>query len=264
MKPFLLGFMAGDWIKMRGNLWDDPRIAKLCHLTGQTEAAIVGALYWLWATADQHTENGIMPGLMLQQIDRKTGVQGFGQALCDIRWLADHPEGVRILNFEEHNGASAKRRSADAQRKANVRSLSASDADKTRTSSGKMADNFGQVAELEKRREEKSNSVPIGTGDKPPTDRDIVFANGVPLLTVAGVAEKNARSMLAGLCKSHGEGAVASVLADCARCRPIEPVAWIQAALKGIPGGGGKQSALEARNRAVADEWAKGESHATQ
>lgn len=90
--------MAGDWIKMRGNLWDDPRVARLCDLTGQTEAAIVGGLYWLWATADQHTENGIMPGLTLRQIDRKTGVQGLGQALCDIGWLADHPEGVRIIN----------------------------------------------------------------------------------------------------------------------------------------------------------------------
>lgn len=37
--------MAGDWIKMRGNLWDDPRVAKLCDLTDQGEAAIVGALY---------------------------------------------------------------------------------------------------------------------------------------------------------------------------------------------------------------------------
>ena len=76
--------MAGDWIKMRGNLWDDPRVAKLCDLTGQAEAAVVGALYWLWATADQHTEDGSMPGLTLRQIDRKTGVQGFAAGLVQI------------------------------------------------------------------------------------------------------------------------------------------------------------------------------------
>ncbi len=76
--------MAGDWIKMRGNLWDDPRIAKLCDITGQGEAAIVGALYWLWASADQHTENGVMLGLSLRQIDRKTGINGFGDALIVI------------------------------------------------------------------------------------------------------------------------------------------------------------------------------------
>lgn len=111
--------MAGDWIKMRGNLWDDPRVSRLCDLTDQSEAAIVGALYWLWATADQHTEDGVMPGLTLRQIDRKTGIQGFGQALCEIKWLADHPEGVAILNFEEHNGSSAKKRCQTAKRVAN-------------------------------------------------------------------------------------------------------------------------------------------------
>ena len=104
--------MAGDWIKMRGNLWDDPRVAALVDATDTSEAAVVGGLYWLWATADQHTEDGTMPGLTARQIDRKTGIPGFGQALVSIGWLADHPHGVRIVNFEEHNGASAKNSSS--------------------------------------------------------------------------------------------------------------------------------------------------------
>ena len=149
--------MAGDWIKMRGNLWDDPRVSKLCDLTDQSEAAIVGALYWLWAAADQHTEDGLMPGLTLRQIDRKTGVQGFGAALCQIGWLEDNPDGVRIVNFEDHNGTSAKRRCTDAQRKANVRNVSASDADKQRTESGQKTPNLG--AREEKRREEEKKEI---------------------------------------------------------------------------------------------------------
>ena len=92
--------MAGDWIKMRGNLWDDPRVSALVDATDSSEAAVVGGLYWLWATADQHTEDGTMPGLTVRQIDRKTGLPGFGQALVSIGWLADHPEGVRIVNFD--------------------------------------------------------------------------------------------------------------------------------------------------------------------
>lgn len=143
--------MAGDWIKMRGNLWDDPRVSKLCDLTDCGEAQIVGGLYWLWATADQHTEDGIMPGLTLRQIDRKTGIPGFGDALCNIGWLADHPEGVRIIKFEEHNGTSAKRRCSEAQRKANSRNVSAPDADNEQTESGHSAE-----LEKEKRREEKN------------------------------------------------------------------------------------------------------------
>jgi len=117
--------MAGDWIKMRGNLWDDPRVAKLCDLTDQGEAAVIGGLYWLWSTADQHSEDGVMPGLALRQIDRKTGVQGFGEALVSIGWLADHPEGVRIVRFEEHNGASAKKRCQTAKRVSNFKAANA-------------------------------------------------------------------------------------------------------------------------------------------
>lgn len=149
--------MAGDWIKMRGNLWDDPRVARLCDLTEQTEAAIVGGLYWLWATADQHTEDGLMPGLTLRQIDRKTGIQGFGAALVEIGWLSESESGVTLANFEEHNGSSAKRRCMDAQRKANGRNLSASDADKVEKSAGSDEDETRRSAELEKekRREEK-------------------------------------------------------------------------------------------------------------
>lgn len=117
--------MAGDWIKMRSNLWDDPRVAKMCDLTDAGEAAIVGGLYWLWATADQHSEDGIMLGLTLRAIDRKTGIAGFGDALVSAGWLADHHEGVRIVRFAEHNGKSAKRRCSES-----VRKMSARDADK--------------------------------------------------------------------------------------------------------------------------------------
>lgn len=135
--------MAGDWIKMRSNLWDDPRVARLCDLTDSGEAAVIGGLYWLWAAADQHSTDGVMPGLTLRQIDRKTGVQGLGAALCSVGWLADHPEGARIVNFSDHNGSSAKRRATDAQRKASVRSVSASDADKVQTDEGQNAPDCG-------------------------------------------------------------------------------------------------------------------------
>ena len=92
--------MAGDWIKMRSNLWDDPRVSKLVDLTDSNEASVVGGLYWLWASADQHSEAGVMQGLTTKAIDRKTGIKGFGDALVSIGWLADHPEGVRVLKVD--------------------------------------------------------------------------------------------------------------------------------------------------------------------
>jgi hypothetical protein len=147
--------MAGDWIKMRCNLWDDPRVARLCDATDQPEAMIVGGLYWLWAMADQHTEDGILPGLTLRAIDRKTGIQGLGEALCDIGWLADHPDGVRIVGFEEHNGSSAKKRCQTAKR---VASFKAGNAQETPDHTKGNAESVTKALaerDLEKRREEK-------------------------------------------------------------------------------------------------------------
>lgn len=125
--------MAGDWIKMRSNLWDDPRVSNLCDKTGSSEASIIGGLYWLWSTADQHTEDGLMPGLTLRSIDRKTAITGFGESLVSIGWISEATDGIVIVRFDEHNGTSAKRRCTEAQRKANSRKLSAYDADTTPT-----------------------------------------------------------------------------------------------------------------------------------
>lgn len=143
--------MAGDWIKMRGNLWDDPRVARLVDLTDSSEAAVIGGLYWLWATADQHTADGLMPGLSTRQIDRKTGVRGLGQALVDIGWLIDHEDGVRIVNFEDHNGASAKKRAQTAKRVANHR---IGNADETTNDESRNASSV--TGALAREREEKN------------------------------------------------------------------------------------------------------------
>lgn len=171
--------MAGDWIKMRTNLWDDPRLSRLCDLTGQGEAAVVGGLYWLWAMADTHTEDGILPGLTTKAIDRKTGVSGFGDALCAIGWLADHPDGVRIVGFDEHNGASAKKRATTAKRVASHRG----NADvKPEQASGNAAvtqpalqDEHASVTtalareDIEKRREEETREESPPAARVPPT-----------------------------------------------------------------------------------------------
>lgn len=111
--------MAGDWIKMRSNLWDDPRVGSLVDATESSEAAVVGALYWLWATADQHSSDGVLQGMTLRTIDRKTGVAGIGAALVAIDWIEDNAGSVTVKRFDEHNGASAKARAQTAKRVSN-------------------------------------------------------------------------------------------------------------------------------------------------
>lgn len=102
-----------------------------------------------------------------------------------------------------------------------------------------------------------NNSVPNGTGGSPPkvTDPDeIIFGYGVPLLTAAGSADKDARSFLGKLRKVHGDAAVIDKLRQCLREKPLQPLTWLAAALppnqpEGKPN---RQEALEQRNQEVA------------
>lgn len=146
-----------NWIKMRGNLWDDPRVAKICDVTGKREAEVIGGLYWLWSMADEQTDDGTLIGLSTATIDRKTGIKGFGEAVLGIGWIEQLPDGLLIARFEEHNGASAKRRSMEAKRKGEVRNPSAKRPHPMRTESG-------HHAELDKNRIDISPMVPA-SGD---------------------------------------------------------------------------------------------------
>ena len=76
--------MAGDWIKMRGNLWDDPRVAKLCDLTDCGEAQIIGKVsYWLWATGlTAHRKRDPCRGGAYRDVER--GITEARQ-VCDIK-----------------------------------------------------------------------------------------------------------------------------------------------------------------------------------
>lgn len=148
--------MAGEWIKVRTNLWNDPRVSQLCDTTGSAEAMIVGGLYWLWATADEHTETGLMPGLSVNAIDRKTGIKGFGVALVAIGWISEADDGIVISRFDEHNGASAKSRAQTAKRQANLRSNAPSVTEALR----KRDENVTSASPREeKRREEKKDTT---------------------------------------------------------------------------------------------------------
>lgn len=77
-----------------------------------------------------------------------------------------------------------------------------------------------------------------------PTPQERIFALGLPLLTAAGVPERNARSMLGLMRKTHGDEPVADAIDRMAQAQPSEPVAWLQAALKAKPTreGSGKPS----------------------
>lgn len=84
-----------------------------------------------------------------------------------------------------------------------------------------------------------SSSSPSGTSDTgvsgadaPVEPAEVIFGRGVPLLTASGVSEKNARSMLGMLRKTHGDEDVIAALQACVDSRAMEPVAYLQGVLR--------------------------------
>jgi hypothetical protein len=144
-----------NWIKMRSNLWDDPRIARICDITNKREAEVIGGLYWIWSMADDQSTDGRLEGLSLGAIDRKTGIKGLGATLVKIGWILESEDGVEIARFDEHNGASAKRRSTEAKRMQFVRRPKDSCAQSMRTESE-------HHAQLDKNRIDNTPIVPNG------------------------------------------------------------------------------------------------------
>lgn len=226
--------MAGDWIKMRTNLWSDPRVSRLCDLTDSGEAAIVGGLYWLWASADEHSADGFMPGLSPSAIDRKTGIRGFGNALASIGWIEVADDGIFVVRFDEHNGSSAKRRAMEARRKAGARNMSACDADTSQQ-------DVGHDAELEREKEKEVNhhSEERAEVNQPPTPEPPEAARPTAAgivcrkLRQAGVASVNPSNpkLLALLAAGMGEEELADLAQEPAS--KGKGFAWLLAAAEG-------------------------------
>jgi hypothetical protein len=139
--------MAGDWIKMRADLAEDPAVIAIGAKLGMDEFSVVGRLQCLWSWADGQSRDGHASGVTQQWVDRKVQRDGFAQAMCDVGWLSVDNSGITIPNFDHHNGDTAKTRALGTKRKQkerlspighadvpdSVRNMSRSERDKSET-----------------------------------------------------------------------------------------------------------------------------------
>jgi hypothetical protein len=147
--------MAGDWIKMRADLFTHPKVVRISSALKADTLRTVGGLMSVWCLFDAHSIDGTLEGYSSETLDSHLRWEGFAAAMIAVGWLEADGESLVLPRFEDHNGQSAKRRAQDADRKKDVRKTSASDADKKRTRE-------------EKRREEKKEQEPpvVPQGDE--------------------------------------------------------------------------------------------------
>lgn len=82
---------------------------------------------------------------------------------------------------------------------------------------------------------ELNTSVPIGTGASAPSPglepADAIFQIAVPWLVERGMPDKSARSLLGGARKQLGDDGAWALASECMEAKPMEPAAWLAAAL---------------------------------
>lgn len=105
-----------DWIKMRSNLAEDPRVLALAEYLHIPELHAVGLLFRLWSWADQHSTDGNALSVTSKNLDRMVGVEGFAAALRTVGWLEGHDLSLSLPRFTEHNGQTAKQRALTTRR----------------------------------------------------------------------------------------------------------------------------------------------------
>lgn len=117
--------LAGDWIKMRTDLRDDPAVFKIAALTKLDRFNVVGRLAAFWGWTDKHAVDGCVDGASNAVVDDVVSFEGFAQALVAVGWLRVDAENVYIPNHERHNIESGKERSLKNARQAKWRAKKA-------------------------------------------------------------------------------------------------------------------------------------------
>ena len=108
--------MAGDWIKMRHDLVDDPAVIRLGRLSTLERDAVIGKLFRLWSWADRHSQTGEIEGLDVAWVDDVVGSDGFGAALVRVGWLVETATGLCFPRFDRHCSDTAKARALTRNR----------------------------------------------------------------------------------------------------------------------------------------------------
>jgi hypothetical protein len=109
------------WIKIDHSLPQKPEVYIIAQRLGISRAEVVGHLVSFWLWTDQMSADGTMLGN--RQIVDSLTTENFANTLIDVGWIdfLDNGEKLEVVNFERHNGTSAKRRATNAQKVAEHR-----------------------------------------------------------------------------------------------------------------------------------------------
>jgi hypothetical protein len=113
--------MAGDWIKVRTRLLEDPAVFRMADRLSLSVEAVGGHLLRVWSWATDQIIDGNAPGVTAAHLDRIAGVTGMGAAMAEVGWINFYQGGATFPNWERHLAQGAKERALAAKRVAKHR-----------------------------------------------------------------------------------------------------------------------------------------------
>ena len=146
--------MSSDWVKMRASLGSNPKVLRIASLIGQSQEAAralttgyngglhdvvtrdvtrdvtLASLLRVWCAVNDHSDDGILHGITVEDLDQIAGVPGFGVAMESVGWVVydEDAQSLTFPNFLEHNvPAKSGRRGSAAERQKRYRERMKSD-----------------------------------------------------------------------------------------------------------------------------------------
>ena len=105
------------WIKIEHTTPDKPEVHEMADQIGTSPEAVLGGLVRLFIWADQQADKDCYArGVTKASLDRISCVTGLGDAMQKVGWLAPNGNGFVFVNFDRHNGGTAKSRAQSALR----------------------------------------------------------------------------------------------------------------------------------------------------
>lgn len=108
--------MSDHWIKVKKSMNDSPKMMIIASMCNCSEDTAFACWFRLFCYFDSHTDNGHLPYLFGQKIDQIARLEGLANALIQIGWITFDETGCFIVEYDKHNGSSAKKRLVTSER----------------------------------------------------------------------------------------------------------------------------------------------------
>lgn len=112
---------SANWMKVQKHTPDKPEIRHIARRCGCGLGDAFLAWFKVYTYFDETTADGSIAFFAPEDVDDIGGLPGLGKAMTDVGWLIFDSSGCTIVNWDRHNGTSAKRRAVEAERQARLR-----------------------------------------------------------------------------------------------------------------------------------------------